>query len=62
MGDMRSGHYLRAPTKKELEQKAREWLRDRREAGFEDVRWGWDPAEAVKADDGMWEIELWVHS
>ena len=38
---------LKARTKKELEQKAREWLRDRREQGW-DIRAGWDPTEAKR--------------
>ena len=53
---------LRASTKKELEEMAREWLKEKREGGLGDVRWGWDPSDAEKADDGMWEITLWVHS
>ena len=53
---------LRARTKYELEQMAREWIGDRREGGLEDIRWGWDPAAVEKADDGMWEITLWAHS
>ncbi len=53
---------LRASTKKELGEIAREWLREQREGGLGDVRWGWNPADAVKTDEGMWEIELWVHS
>ena len=53
---------LRARTKKELEQMAREWIEDRREGGLEDILWRWDPAAVEKADDGMWEITLWAHS
>ncbi len=51
---------LKARTKKELEQKAREWLRDRREQGW-DIRAGWDPTEA-KENDGQWEITLSGHT
>ena len=47
---------LKARTKKELEQKAREWLRYRREQGW-DFRAGWDPTE-VEENNGQWEITL----
>ncbi len=56
------GETLRAPTKKELETKAREWVRIHRESGLEDIRRGWHPVAAHKAEDGMWEIDLWAHT
>ena len=52
---------LKAGTKKELEQKAREWLRDRREQGW-DIRAGWDPTEAEEKEDGLWKITLSGHT
>ena len=53
---------LRAPTREELEQQARRWLRDQEEDGLGNVRWGWDPRRAVKTVTGEWEVELWVQS
>lgn len=53
---------FRAPTKEELGEKVRAWISDQREAGLIDARRDWDPAEAVRTDDGGWEIEVWVHS
>lgn len=52
---------ISAPTKKELEAQAREFLRPAREQDW-DIRWGWDPDAAQKNDEGEWEITLWVHS
>ena len=49
---------LRAETKKDLEQMAREWVRDRREDGMEHIRWGWDSSKAEKTGAGMWRITL----
>ena len=53
---------LRAPTKKELEHIACEWVRNRGKSGMEEVRWGWDPSVARKGGDGMWEITVWAHT
>lgn len=53
---------LRAPTKGELAEKVEAWIREQREAGLSDIRRGWDPAKAVRTEDGGWEISVWVHS
>lgn len=51
---------LKARTKKELEQKAREWARNLREEGW-NIRAGWDSDRAVKTGDG-WEIDVSAHN
>ena len=53
---------LQAETKKELEQKAREWARTMRESGLTDIRQGWDPARAKKTEEGLWQIRMWAHT
>jgi len=53
---------LRARTKKGLEEKAREWTRNMKDIGLEDIRLGWDPKRAEKAEDGWWEIRVWAHT
>ena len=52
---------LKARTKKELEQKVREWVRDRKDGGMEWIRAGWDPHGAEKTEDG-WEITVSAHT
>jgi hypothetical protein len=53
---------LKAKTKEQLEEKAREWARSMRESGLTDIRRGWDPVRAKKTEDGLWQIIMWAHT
>jgi hypothetical protein len=54
-------HIVEAQTIKELERKAREWTRQAREGGLEDIRLGWDRSRVEKTEEG-YRIELWAHT
>lgn len=49
---------ITAPTKKELNEKIRDWKRQVREMGW-DIRW---VTGAEKNEDGLWEVEVSAHS
>ncbi len=60
MGGVRE--VLRARTKNELEEKTHEWVRNMKYAGATEIRSGWDPKRAEKAEDGWWEIRVLAHN
>ena len=49
---------ITAETKKELNEKVRDWNREFRERGW-DIR---GVTEPEKNDDGLWEVEISAHS
>ena len=53
---------LRARTKTELAEKTHEWVRNMKDMNLGDIRLGWNPKRAEKAEDGWWEIRVWAHS
>ncbi len=50
-----------ARTKKELEEKVREWAQRAHDLGLTDIRLGWDPRRAKKTTMG-YVIEVWAHA
>ena len=49
---------ITAATKKELNEKIRDWKRTMREMGW-DIRWVREPK---KAEDGTWGVEVSAHT
>ena len=45
-----------------LAEKTREWVRTMKDINLSDLRLGWDPKRAEKAEDGWWEIRVWAHT
>ena len=52
-------HFVQAATKKELEIKVQEWLKDASEKGLDKVLLGWDPTRIIQTEEG-YKIQVWA--